>query len=117
MKREQRAYIFSNEEHPQNKPIKYQIADIVLGEGNQLPSRLSGEYTHGYRKAIMDVMEVFSYIEPDLRHHHKGMTFKTAQKLLECILDNREKLRDNWRGFIRFNCVKNEFEWFRGKDK
>lgn len=111
MKREQR--VFGNEDT--NNNVKCQMANVVSREENKFPTRLSGEYNNGYRKAIMDVMEVFSYIEPDLRHHRKGMTFKMAQKLLKCILENREKVRDDWRGFIRFDGQKNDFEWFRGK--
>ena len=89
MKREQR--VFGNEDI--SNSAKRQVANAVLQEENKFPTRLSGEYNNGYRKAVMDVMEVFSYIEPDLRHHRKGMTFKTAQKLLKCILENREKIK------------------------
>lgn len=111
MKRERR--IFGNKDT--NNNAKHQISSAVSQKENKFPTRLSREYNSGYRKAIMDVIEVFSYIEPDLKHHRKGMTFKTAQKLLKCILENREKIRDDWRGFIRFNGKKNDFEWFGGK--
>lgn len=111
MKREQR--VFGNEDT--NNNAKRQMSNAVSQGENKFPTRLSGEYNNGYRKAIMDVIEAFSYIEPDLRHHRKGMTFKTARKLLKCILENREKIRDGWRGFIRFNGKKNDFEWFGGK--
>lgn len=29
------------------------------------------------------------------------MNYNWAIKILECCLDNREKLRDDWNGFIR----------------
>lgn len=80
---------------------------------------LSGDFNRGYTKAIMDVMEVFSYIQPDLKHHHKNLTAKTTSELLESILQNREHLREQHlsggEGFIRYNGEK--FEWFeRGQN-
>ena len=41
---------------------------------------LSGDFNRGYTKAIMDVAEVFSYIQSDLRHHHKNLTAKSGLK-------------------------------------
>lgn len=55
---------------------------------------LSGDFNRGYTKAIMDIAEVFSYIQSDLRHHHKNLTVKSATELLECILQHREQLRE-----------------------
>ena len=75
--------------------------------------RLSGDYIRGYTKAIQDITEVFTYIVPDLEHHHLRMNSKQSLKLLKVILENREQLRDDWRGFIRYNGVINDFEWFR----
>lgn len=111
MKREKR--VSANENAISD--IKYLVVNIISEEKNRFPTRLSGEYNNGYRKAIMDVIDIFSFVESDLRHHRKGMTFKTANKLLKCILENREKIRDGWHGFIRFNGGMNDFEWFEGK--
>ena len=55
---------------------------------------LSGDFNRGYTKAIMDIAEVFSYIQDDLKSHHKNLTSKSANELLECILQNREQLRE-----------------------
>ena len=79
--------------------------------------RLSGDYNRGYTKAIQDVQEVFEYIEHDLAHHKKRLNNKLAKELLTCILINREKLREDRNGFIRWNCVTNQFEWFSGREK
>lgn len=80
--------------------------------------RLSGEYNRGYREAIMDVTEVFRYIQPDLKHHHKSLNGKLAMELLRVILENREALRDDRNGFIRFNGTSKKFEYYRtGKEK
>lgn len=75
--------------------------------------RLSGEYNRGYREAIMDVTEVFRYIQPDLKHHHKSLNGKLAMELLRVILENREALRDDWNGFIRFNGTSKKFEYYK----
>ena len=74
--------------------------------------RLSGDYNRGYTKAITDIQEVFRYIESDLNHHHKKITGKVAKELLQCCLENREKLRENFDGFIRWNCKKECFEFY-----
>lgn len=77
--------------------------------------RLSGEYIRGYTKAIQDLQEIFEYIQLDLKCHHKNLNSKLCMMLLKCCLKNREKLRDKWHGFIRFNKQKGDFEWFETK--
>lgn len=80
---------------------------------------LSGDFNRGYTKAIMDIAGVFSYIQSDLRHHHKNLTVKSATELLECILQHREQLREQHlsggKGFIRYNGKEQKFEWFEGR--
>ena len=80
--------------------------------------RLSGEYNRGYTKAIQDIQEVFRYIVPDLKHHKKRITERTVNELLSCCLTNRERLRESQCGFIRFNGIRQEFEFYEpgGKD-
>lgn len=77
--------------------------------------KLSGEYIRGYTKAIQDLQEVFEYIQPDLKYHHKNLNGKLSLMLLRCCLLNREKLRDKCNGFIRYNGRKKDFEWFTNK--
>lgn len=74
---------------------------------------LSREYIRGYTKAIQDIIEVFTYIQNDLKIHHKSITAKTSLELLRCCLENREKIRENREGFIRYNGVKKEFEFYK----
>lgn len=78
-------------------------------------TRLSGEYNDGYRKAIMDIMDVFDYIEFDLKYHKKPRNFKTAREILKCFLDNREIFREDHSidYFMRWNCKENKFEVVR----
>ena len=75
--------------------------------------RLSGDYNRGYTKAITDIQEIFEYVKPDLKHHHKSMSFKIADDLLKTILENRMNIRDNMNGFIRWNGNENTFEYFK----
>ena len=63
--------------------------------------RLSRDYNEGYRKAIQDIIEVFDYMNNDLKVHNIRMNYKWAEKILKCCLENRAKLRDNFNGFIR----------------
>lgn len=75
--------------------------------------RLSGDYNCGYRTAIQDIIEIFDYVQEDLKSHHKNLTYKTAQQLLKCCLENREKIRERRNGgFIRFNGQLGDFEYF-----
>ncbi len=75
--------------------------------------RLSGDFNRGYTKAIMDTMRIFNYIESDLRHHHKSLTHKKSLELLNCILRNREAIREGRSGFIRCNS-EGDFEFYNG---
>ena len=75
--------------------------------------KLSGEYIRGYTKAIQDVTKIFEYIIPDLKHHHLNLNNKRCLRLLQVILEHREKLRDEWNGFIRYNCKLNDFEYYK----
>lgn len=78
--------------------------------------RLSGDYVRGYTKALMDLQEVFSYIKDDLRYHKKLMTATTAEAIIACCLKNREALREDLDGFIRYNDkVKGKFEFYSPK--
>ena len=63
--------------------------------------RISREYNEGYSKAIKDIIEVFSYVNNDLKVNHIRMNYSWAEKILKCCLENRAKLRDDWDGFIR----------------
>ena len=63
--------------------------------------RLSGYYNEGYRKAIQDIIEVFQYMNHEMNGRHMRMNYVWAMKILNCCLENREKLRDDWNGFMR----------------
>ena len=102
-----------------SKCDSYLVADrlSMFQKGNKdiMIERLSGEYNRGYTQAIQDITEVFEYIQPDLKHHHKNLNGKLSVALLSTILDNRVKIREKRNGFIRWNCIKKEFEWFSKK--
>ncbi len=76
--------------------------------------KLSGDFIRGYTKAIQDISEVFEYVGNDLKCHKKRLNDKLAKELLKCVLENRENIREGTNGFIRWNCVTNKFEWFKG---
>lgn len=78
--------------------------------------RLSGDFNRGYTKAIMDVMRIFNSVESDLRHNHKAMTHKMSLELLDCILKNREPIREGRSGFVRYNHSKGGFEFYGKKE-
>lgn len=79
--------------------------------------RLSGDYIRGYTRAILDVIEIFEYIQDDLKVHGKRMNGKLTLQLLKVILNEREKIRESNMnadgGFVRFNGKLNNFEYFK----
>lgn len=79
--------------------------------------RLSGEFNRGYTQAIIDLSEVFEYIQGDLSHHNKRLTPKLMEELLSCCLVNRERLRESVNGFIRYNGQKQAFEFYEPGEK
>ena len=64
-------------------------------------NKLSGDFNRGYTKAIKDIIDVFLCVNNDLKSHNMRMNYKWVEKILKCCLENREKLRDGWNGFIR----------------
>lgn len=83
--------------------------------------RLSGDYNKGYTKAIQDIINVFDYVNWDLTSCRQRMNYKWAKMILECCLENREKLREYWDGFIRVGNSESGhrdiIEWYSQKDK
>jgi hypothetical protein len=87
----------------------YEVAEELKMNGME---KISGDFNRGYTKAIQDVQQIFNYIENDLIAHKKRLNSKLSKELLVCVLINREKVRENRNGFIRWNYLKKEFEWF-----
>ena len=56
--------------------------------------RVSGDYIKGYTKAVQDTIEVFEYIQPDLKYHRKNLNGKLSLMLLKAILKHREEIRE-----------------------
>lgn len=76
--------------------------------------RLSGDFNRGYTKAIQDIIEHVEQSNADLRYHHKRMNEKLIISFLKCFLVNREKFREDWKGwFIRWNGQLNDWEIFQ----
>ena len=79
------------------------------------PERLSGDFNHGYTKAIQDMQETFASVQSGLQYFKKSLNYKLAQELLACCLANREALREDREMFIRWNNTKKEFECVKEK--
>lgn len=78
--------------------------------------KLSGEYIRGYTKAIRDITEILNYVSQDLKNHHKTMNINMINRLMNFCLINREKIREDMNGFIRWNSQLADFEWFKSKE-
>lgn len=87
-----------------------------LGRNTGLPV-LSGDYIRGYTKALMDVQEMFRYLQQDAAFRGKQMNWKKIDQLMKCVIANRDAMRENSKGFFRWNKLHEKFEWFEGKDK
>lgn len=81
--------------------------------------RLSREYNDGYRQAILDMIEEFDSLNGDLLMHHMRMNYVWCKKILLAVLENREKIRDDWNGFLRTeisNTGKRDvIKWFENR--
>ena len=64
-------------------------------------TKLSGEFNRGYSRAITDIIEVCDYMNNDLKANGMRMNYQWVKKILQCCLENRDKLRENCDGFIR----------------
>lgn len=84
-------------------------------------TRLSGDYYRGYLKALLNIQDVFEYVQRDLLHHKKRMTGKIANDLILCCIQNRYDLQDAMDGysdgFIRWNHINERFEFYNPKKK
>lgn len=74
--------------------------------------RLSGMYNAGYTKAILDLQDTMRYVDYDLKCHRKKWNYQLIQDVVSLFLDNRESIRENRPGFIRWNTSKCALEWF-----
>lgn len=74
--------------------------------------RLSGEYNRGFTKGLLTIQEVIKYIQLDLAHHKKRLTPKLMDDLVQCCIENRERLRESINGFIRYNGTTKSFEFY-----
>lgn len=60
-------------------------------------------YVQGYTAALLDVLDVFAYIQDDLKLHKRRQSAQTYKAIVQCILQNRAALRENPDTFIRCN--------------
>ena len=75
--------------------------------------RLSGDWNHGYARAIQDIIKIFDSVTPELRRHKRTFSGKLARHLLDVILTERANIRDHiGGGFIRYNGQKDDFEYY-----
>lgn len=74
----------------------------------------NNKYLVTRQKAIQDTSEVFEYVGNDLKSHKKRLNDKLTKELLKCVLDNRENIREDTNGFIRWNCTTNKLSGLKG---
>ena len=64
--------------------------------------RLEFGFNHGFTTALLKVREQLdSSFEEDLKRHKMRLNTKTIEKAIDCMIDNRELLRDNPQAFLR----------------
>lgn len=86
-------------------------------DGNGLTERIESGYNHGFTTALLKVKEqIDKNLYEDMKRHNVRFNVKNVQSVIDCMIENREILRDNPFAFIR--CVSNGFEVFieRGKE-
>ena len=81
--------------------------------------RLMEGYSLGYTRGLMRVKQTLSLgLQDDLKRHGKRLSVKTLQAIMDCMIENRETLRENPYSFVRCNeKAKNGFEVYIPKGK
>ena len=76
-------------------------------------------YSIGYTHGLMRVKQTLDMsMCDDLKRHGKRLTIKTLQAIINCMIENRETLRENPWAFVRCNDnAKNGFEVYVQKGK
>lgn len=77
--------------------------------------RLEFGFNHGFTTALLKVREQLdSNFAEDLKRHKMRLNAKTIEQAIDCMIENRELLRDNPQAFLR--CKQGGvFEVFIGK--
>lgn len=66
------------------------------------PSHVHGyTYVQGYLQALMDVKDVFQYIDLDMRMHKRKRTAAEYQEIISLMIQGRQILRERPEVFIR----------------
>ena len=66
------------------------------------PSHVHGyTYVQGYLQALMDVRDVFQYIDLDMRMHKRKRTAAEYQEIIDLMIQGRQILRERPEVFIR----------------
>lgn len=95
-------------------PMTATLNQVVSGGNDYLPNsilRLSGDYIRGYTKAIQDIQSIVDEIA-----FNKKLNNKSIKELLKCVLKYRANIRERRNGFIRWNVVTKNFEWYECKE-
>lgn len=86
-----------------NEPFLLHLFQMYNDNSLFPPQMFPTEYVQGYTAALQDVIDVFNYIDDDLKHHKRKRTAKTYQAIAKCMLDNRAILREEPNAFVRCN--------------
>ena len=80
-----------------------------------MTERMEFGYNHGFTRALLKVKEQLdTNLAEDMRRHKMRFTAKNIESAVDCMIDNRELLRDNPQAFLR--CKKDGgFEVVIGK--
>lgn len=64
--------------------------------------RMEFGYCYGYTRALMKVREqIDSNFAKDLKRHKMRFNVKTLEKAIDCMIENRELLREDPQAFLR----------------
>ena len=64
--------------------------------------RMEFGFNHGYTRALLKVREQLdSNFAEELKRHKMRLNAKTLEQAIDCMIENRELLRDNPQAFLR----------------
>lgn len=91
----------------ENDDMRAQLAEIGKKPGDDMSDvrrmeRMEFGYNHGFTCALLKVKEQLdTNLAKDMKRHKMRFTANNIEQAIDCMIENRELLRDNPQAFLR----------------
>lgn len=70
------------------------------------------QYPKRYTKAILDISDTFRYVNQEFGWRKIRWNYKLIEQVMTLCLKHRHEIEDGLPGFIRWNTISKELEWY-----